>query len=46
MFPMMEKYGMTAPPQVMWGVDDEIKDKIKNQRNSILENYINEIKNY
>ena len=24
----------------------EIKDKIKNRRNSILENYINEIKNY
>ena len=24
----------------------EIKDKVKNQRNSILENYINEIKSY
>lgn len=28
-FPYMEKYGITAPPQVMWGVDDEIRDKIK-----------------
>lgn len=29
MFPYMEKYGITAPPQVMWGVDDEIREKIK-----------------
>lgn len=28
-FPFMEKYGITAPPQVMWGVDDEIRAKIK-----------------
>ena len=28
-FPIMEKYDITAPPQVMWGVDDEIRDKIK-----------------
>src|SRR5690554_2194039 len=25
MFPYLEKYGNTAPPQVMWGVDDEIR---------------------
>ena len=25
-FPIMERYGMTAPPQVMWGVDDTIRD--------------------
>ena len=25
LFPYMEKYGMTAPPQVMWGVDDDIR---------------------
>jgi DUF438 domain-containing protein len=30
MFPYMEKYNITAPPQVMWGVDDEIRAKIKN----------------
>lgn len=29
LFPYMERYGITAPPQVMWGVDDEIRDKIK-----------------
>lgn len=29
-FPFMEKYDITAPPQVMWGVDDEIRGKIKN----------------
>ena len=28
-FPYMEKYGITAPPKVMWGVDDEIRDMIK-----------------
>lgn len=29
LFPYMEKYGITAPPQVMWGVDDEIRAEIK-----------------
>ncbi|MBW7572109.1 DUF438 domain-containing protein [Caproiciproducens faecalis] len=24
-FPYMEQYGITAPPKVMWGVDDEIR---------------------
>ncbi|ERI89752.1 hemerythrin HHE cation binding domain protein [Clostridiales bacterium oral taxon 876 str. F0540] len=28
-FPYLEKYGITAPPKVMWGVDDEIRDAIK-----------------
>lgn len=28
-FSYMEKYGITAPPQVMWGVDDDIRDQIK-----------------
>ena len=28
-FPYMEKYGIVAPPQVMWGVDDEIRADIK-----------------
>ena len=28
-FPYMEKYGIIAPPQVMWGVDDEIRADIK-----------------
>lgn len=28
-FPLMEKYGIDSPPQVMWGVDDEIRDDLK-----------------
>ena len=28
-FPFMEKYGITAPPKVMWGVDDEIRADLK-----------------
>ncbi len=29
-FPYLEKYGITAPPKVMWGVDDEVRAKLKN----------------
>jgi DUF438 domain-containing protein len=29
MFPYLEKYGINAPPKVMWGVDDEIRGLIK-----------------
>ncbi len=29
LFPFMEKYGITAPPKVMWGVDDEIRAAVK-----------------
>ena len=28
-FPYMENYDITAPPQVMWGVDDEIREELK-----------------
>lgn len=28
MFPIMTKYGITAPPKVMWGVDDKIRKLI------------------
>ena len=28
-FPLMEKYDILAPPKVMWGVDDEIRDLYK-----------------
>ena len=34
LFPLMTKYGITAPPQVMWGVDDKIRRLIK-QTNEI-----------
>lgn len=39
LFPYMEKYNITAPPQVMWGVDDEIRDKIKSVQ-AIIKNEI------
>ncbi|WP_411678539.1 DUF438 domain-containing protein [Caproicibacter sp.] len=29
LFPYLEHYGITAPPKVMWGVDDEIRAQIK-----------------
>ena len=29
LFPYLEKYGITAPPKVMWGVDDEIRRELK-----------------
>jgi PAS domain S-box len=32
LFPYLEKYEITAPPKVMWGVDDEIREDIKNVR--------------
>lgn len=32
LFPYLEKYGITAPPKVMWGVDDEIREGIKDIR--------------
>lgn len=28
-FSYMEKYGISAPPKVMWGVDDDIREMIK-----------------
>ena len=28
-FSLMEKYGINAPPKVMWGVDDEIRAMVK-----------------
>lgn len=34
-FPMMEKYGHTAPPKVMWGVDDQIRELFKLAREAI-----------
>jgi DUF438 domain-containing protein len=34
-FPYMEKYGITAPPKVMWGVDDEIRAQIKQVRSDL-----------
>lgn len=35
-FPYMEKYGISAPPKVMWGVDDEIRLDIKNLKEAMV----------
>lgn len=37
LFPYMEKYGIVAPPKVMWGVDDEIRYQIKEARQCLKE---------
>jgi len=44
LFPYMEKYGITAPPKVMWGVDDEIRALIKEAR-SLLSTYLDANRN-
>lgn len=38
LFPFLEKAGITAPPKVMWGVDDEIRAEIKDVKD-LLKNY-------
>ena len=40
LFPYMEKYGITAPPKVMWGVDDEIREALKKLRKLLAEDDI------
>ncbi|MDW7658925.1 MAG: DUF438 domain-containing protein [Bacillota bacterium] len=35
LFPYLERNGVTAPPKVMWGVDDEIRAMIKNVRKAV-----------
>ena len=35
LFPYLEKYGITAPPKVMWGVDDEIRALIKDAQTAL-----------
>lgn len=35
-FPIMERQGNTAPPQVMWGVDDQIRDQYKAFKTAFL----------
>jgi len=37
LFPYLEKYGVTAPPKVMWGVDDEIRAAIKQAKAKLQE---------
>ncbi len=44
LFPFMEKYGITAPPKVMWGVDDEIRADIKEVIRLLQENQSDKLK--
>lgn len=50
LFPYLEKCGITAPPKVMWGVDDEIRKGIKGLGSTLkddgypLENIIRDAK--
>lgn len=37
-FPFLEKYEITGPPKVMWGVDDKIRGLIKEAK-SLVKNY-------
>lgn len=37
LFPYLEKNGITAPPKVMWGVDDEIRKEIKDIKGMIID---------
>ncbi|MGT2924271.1 DUF438 domain-containing protein [Streptococcus caviae] len=34
-FPIMERYGHDAPPKVMWGVDDTIRDLFKEAQSAL-----------
>ena len=44
LFPYLEKYEITGPPKVMWGVDDEIREDIKKSIR-LLNNYDGSSKN-
>jgi len=35
-FPFLENYGITAPPKVMWGVDDEIRALLKEAKRAAV----------
>ena len=36
LFPYLEKYGIYGPTQVMWGVDDNIRDAIKEAKQKLM----------
>lgn len=43
-FPIMERYGMTAPPKVMWGVDDEVRGQYKKMKRLLEEGQLDSFK--
>lgn len=42
-FPIMEKHGITAPPKVMWAVDDDIRALIKQFKENIESSHLTDI---
>ena len=38
LFPFMERYGVTAPPKVMWAIHDDIRAQLKQVRTAIAGN--------
>lgn len=41
LFPIMNKYGITAPPEVMWGVDDDIRALIRDAQKAASQDKVN-----
>jgi len=37
LFPLLEKYGISGPPQVMWAVHDEIRPLLKTEKNDEID---------
>ncbi len=42
LFPFMEKHGMSGPPQVMWGIHDEVRKGLKEARRALDEGRVND----
>jgi hypothetical protein len=38
LFPYMERYGVTAPPKVMWAIHDDVRDQLKEVRTALKDN--------
>ena len=45
-FPSLEKKGITAPPKVMWGVDDEIRADLKSTISALSSVNVDEVLTY
>jgi hypothetical protein len=45
-FPHLEKKGITAPPKVMWGVDDEIRADLKSTISALSSVNVDEVLTY
>jgi len=43
-FPIMERYGTTAPPKVMWGVDDEVRGLYKKLKRMLEDGQLDALK--